>query len=182
MWSSVFRLRFRFSIWSSFCSVWLSRWQTLLFSVEGTGWQWTGPTLHLHSPLRILLIMTNTTFGTLCWSCSFTCICWRTRGAYFDEAELERIALSYHFALDVLCDKAEVHCPGTIALGAGLRRLFIVTVTTQALLGTRVHGRTTINKRWSRTQSVASSSKRTSTVTIAIKAIVQDWHHCRNNS
>ena len=30
--------------------------------------------------------------------------------AYFDEVDLERIAVSCHFALDVLCDKAEVHC------------------------------------------------------------------------
>ena len=30
--------------------------------------------------------------------------------AYFDESDLVKIALSCHFALDVLCDKAEVHC------------------------------------------------------------------------
>ena len=32
--------------------------------------------------------------------------------AYFGDADLERIALSRRFALDVLCGKAEVHCPG----------------------------------------------------------------------
>ena len=31
--------------------------------------------------------------------------------AYFDELDLKRIALSCHFALGILCDKAEVHCP-----------------------------------------------------------------------
>ena len=30
--------------------------------------------------------------------------------ALFDEVELGRIALSCHFALDVLCNTAEVHC------------------------------------------------------------------------
>ena len=30
--------------------------------------------------------------------------------AYFDEADLVRIALSCHFALDILCDKTVVHC------------------------------------------------------------------------
>ena len=58
--------------------------------------------------------------------------------AYVAEVDLGRIALSCHFALDVLCDKAEVHCPdenfSTIALGESLQRLCVVTVTTQALL------------------------------------------------
>ena len=31
--------------------------------------------------------------------------------ALLDEVDLGTIALSCHFALDVLCDKAEVHCP-----------------------------------------------------------------------
>ena len=44
---------------------------------------------------------------------------------------------------------------GTIALGASLRRLPIVDVTTQVLLATRVRGGTTINMWRSRTQSVA---------------------------
>ena len=36
--------------------------------------------------------------------------------SYLDEADLGRIALSCHFALDVLCDKAEMHALfGTIA-------------------------------------------------------------------
>ena len=30
--------------------------------------------------------------------------------AYFEGVDLVRIALSCHFALDVLCDKAEAHC------------------------------------------------------------------------
>ena len=30
---------------------------------------------------------------------------------YVDELDLEGIALSCHFALDVLCDKAGAHCP-----------------------------------------------------------------------
>ena len=36
------------------------------------GWQLTGQTPRLFSPLRILLTSTNTTCGTLCWSYSFT--------------------------------------------------------------------------------------------------------------
>ena len=56
---------------------------------------------------------------------------------------------------------------GTIALGASLRRLSIVTVTTHALLVTRVRGGTTINQWWSRL------FPRTSTGNIATKAVMQ---------
>ena len=58
---------------------------------------------------------------------------------YYGEVDLVRSALSCHFAVDVLCDKAEVHCPdaapyGTIAFSEILRELSIVIVATHALL------------------------------------------------
>ena len=69
------------------------------------------------------------------WNPMFGLFCHEPAGAfmeaYFEEADLGRIALSCDFALDVPCDKAEAHCPdecsiGTIALGASLHRISIV--------------------------------------------------------
>ena len=54
---------------------------------------------------------------------------------------------------------------GTIALGAGFRRLLIVDVSTQALLVPQVRGGTAINKWWSLMQSAAGCP---------------DRDHCRN--
>ena len=71
---------------------------------------------------------------------------------------------------------------GTIALGESLRRLSVVIVTIQVLLGTRGHGGTTINKWRSRSQFCHQLLRRTSADTIAIKAVVQDWHYCGNYS
>ena len=75
--------------------------------------------------------------------------------SYFDEADLVRIALPCHIALNILSDNrwfiVLLKVPfGTIALGANLRGLRIVDVTTWALLVTRVRGGTTTNKWWSR--------------------------------
>ena len=40
--------------------------------------------------------------------------------SYVDEVVLGRIALSCHFALDMLCDKAEVHCDEARSISAPL--------------------------------------------------------------
>ena len=66
------RLRFLSSIWSIVRHLAQSM-RTPLSPVEDIGWQWMGQTPRLFSPLRILLTSTNTTLGTLCWSCYFTC-------------------------------------------------------------------------------------------------------------
>ena len=39
---------------------------------------------------------------------------------YVDEVVLVRIALSSHLELDILCDKAEVHCPEARFISAPL--------------------------------------------------------------
>ena len=59
--------------------------------------------------------------------------------AYFDDVVLGRIALSCHFALDLLCDKAAIHCAearqlANSALCESLCRLSSVAVTSQAVL------------------------------------------------
>ena len=95
-----------------------TRWDTVLsgsadtdvsISVEDLGSQWMGPTLrprlrarpcaHLGIPTNMM----NPTCGTLCWDFSVMC-----KLAYFWSRTLMRIALSCHFAFDLLCDKAEL--------------------------------------------------------------------------
>ena len=87
------------------------------FSVEDLGSQWMGPTPRPRlrarpcAPLGIPMNMMNTTCGTLYW----TFLCHVQVGvfleSYFDEVVLGRIALSCHFALDILCDEEEMHAP-----------------------------------------------------------------------
>ena len=107
------------------------------------------PLLSLHarpcSPLWVPMSVTNTTCGIQCWDSSVMIMLayyWRH---IFGEVDMGRISLSCHF-LDVLCDKAEVHCPNErtlhsapLPLMTSLCRLSVVTLTTQTLLGTRVH-------------------------------------------
>ena len=49
----------------------------------------------------------NTTLGIQCWSCSFVRISVVYIELWSMKKELVRIALSCHFALDILCDKSE---------------------------------------------------------------------------
>ena len=68
-----------------------------------------------------------------------------------DEIDFGRIALSCHF-LDVLCDKAEVHCLGGNSmwyhcpLTQGSRSIVWLHLPALALLGTRVRGELAIDK------------------------------------
>ena len=71
--------------------------------------------------------------------------------AYFEEVDLVRISLCviilWMYFVTERGFTVLMGAPfGTIALGASLRWLSVVTVTTQALLVTRVRVRTTINK------------------------------------
>ena len=75
-----------------------------LFSVESIGKQWMSRTPRPRSPLRTPMNMTGTTLGIPCHA---------HIGVFFeavlDEEDTGRIVLSYHLALDILCDKDEVH-------------------------------------------------------------------------
>ena len=62
--------------------------------------------------------MTNTICGIPCWDFFCREHVGTFMEAYFDEVDLGRIALSCHFALDVLCDKAEVQCPEARSISA----------------------------------------------------------------
>ena len=83
--------------------------QTRLFSVEGAGWQWTGPTLRLHSTPSDSVACDEHNIWNPVLELLFHVHVGAFMEAYFDEADLVIIAHSCHFALDVLCDKAEVH-------------------------------------------------------------------------
>ena len=89
------------------------------FSVEDLGSQWMGPTprprlrARPYAPLGVPMDMMNTHaepyVGTFlsCASCRICGVI--SMESYVDEVVLGRIAKSCHFALDVLCDKAELH-------------------------------------------------------------------------
>ena len=109
---------------------------------------------------------------------------WNPMLGLLDGLDFGRIALSCRFALDVPCDKAEVHC---LADHAIQRRCFVREsplaltrctdpldhgLSAQVLLGTRVRGELAID-RWPRTQYDARHFNCTPSGTIVIKAVVQ---------
>ena len=119
--------------------------QTPLFSAESLGWQWMDPLPRLHarpcSPFRIPMNMTNTTCGILCWDFSVMSMwahSWRhisMKQTWGDVRCL--VILPWMYQVTKRTFIFLMNAPlGTIALGASLRRLSIVTVTTHALLVT----------------------------------------------
>ena len=158
--------------------------QTSLFS-SGKYWlAMVDQTPRLFSPLPILLISTNTTFGTLCWSYSFT-----YRLAHLWRHILMKLTWRksrFLVILLLMCCVTKwrfivlMNAPFGIIAGASLHRLVIVNVTTQALLVLQVRGGRTINKWWSRTQSIASSPKDLYQHHCHQNGCAA-WHHCRND-
>ena len=137
-------------------------------------------TLRPHSPLRVPMNLTRTTFGIRCWDCSATHMMassWKHYWMRWIWAESRSLIMS----LWVCCVTKERFIVlkeisfRPITLGESFRWLVWLHLSAQTLLGTRVRGEPALDKWRSRTRSAAGSFKYTSSGTIAIKGAVQIW-------
>ena len=144
-------------------------------------------TLRPHSPLRVPMNLTSTTFGIRCWDCSAThmmAYSWKHFWMRWIWEESRSLVMS----LWVCCVTKRRFIVlkeisfGTITPGESFRWLVWLHLSAQTLLGTRVRGEPALDKWRSRTRYAARSFKYTSSGTIAIKVAVQIWHHCHNRT
>ena len=146
-------------------------------SVEGLSRQWMDQTFRPHSPSS----SSDELDEHNVWNPMLRLLYHAHDGvqALLDEVDLGRIALSCHFALGVLCDKAEVHRSegNIIRYQLPLVRASVglsgYTSLLRPLLGTRVRGQPALDKWRSRARSAARSFKYTASGTLAIKVAVQ---------
>ena len=157
-------------------------------SVEGLSRQWMEQTLRPHSPLRVPMNLTSTTFGIRCWDCSAThmmAYSWK----HFWMRWIWEESRSLLISLWVCCATKwrfivlkEISF-GTVTLGESFRWLVWLHLPAQTLLGTRVRGEPALDKWRSRTRYAARSFKYTSSGTpLPSKWPYRFGNHCHNRT
>ena len=157
-------------------------------SVEGLSRQWMEQTLRPHSPLRVPMNLTSTTFGIRCWDCSAThmmAYSWK----HFWMRWIWEESRSLLISLWVCCATKwrfivlkEISL-GTVTLGESFHWLVWLHLPAQTLLGTRVRGEPALDKWRSRTRYAARSFKYTSSgAPLPSKWPYRFGNHCHNRT